>query len=332
MATKSLDLFTQVKEGYSNALKQAGVPVRFTAADIKTARTYIADSAANAHGGYGFVPAGDYGDLLAVAAYRISTIGEKADKALHDVAVMLAVTEAHEVWKHVTALNGKPYKTFAAFARDALPNLGESAVRNYVAVARDVYLPIQDGEYKDIAFLKDVPVGTLSLVKSGVVDDEVRPAFAEELHKIRTRKLEDAVKRWNATNPDERGEMPTIDGVKLSAREMQAALKAGKEAVSAPTRKVDVSPKANPEQVKADLEGANDRPVNMEDANTALLKRVKALFEGDDAVITAMRNDVEFHITADADAKRAIIDTLSKCAVNGVASMEFCNCLLKLFK
>lgn len=331
--TKSLDLFAQVKEGYAQALKNAGVPVRFTAKDVETARKYVADNAANAHDGYGFVPAGDYGDLLAVATYRISSIADKADKALHDIAVMLAVTDAHEVWKHVTSLNGKPYKTFASFARDALPNLGESAVRNYVAVARDVYLPIQDGKYKEVEFLKDVPVGTLSLVKSGI-GDEIRPAFAEQLQKVRTRKLAEAVKRWNSTKPEERGQMPVIDDVKLSARDLQAALKAAKEAVSAPTKKVEPSPKADPEQIKADLEGAGDKPVNqapVEDANAALVKRVKALFEGDDAVIGAIVNDVEFHITADADAKRSIIDTLAKCSVNGPAAMEFCHAMLKLF-
>lgn len=336
MATNKLDMFAQIKESYTNALKTAGVPLRFTANEIKAAREQIADNPANSHDGYGFIAAGDYGDMLAVAAYRINSNAAKADKAVHDMAVSLAITDALEVWKHVTAPNGKPYKTFAAMARDLLPNLGESTVRNYVSVARDVYLPISRGELPGFEFLSNTPVGTLSLIKSGVVDDDVRSAFLENVTKRRVDKLANAVGKWKTSDPVTRGNEPVLEDVTLSVRELQAALKDARESTGAHVKEAEPAPKVNAEQLKADLSGANDVPVGIankeEDVNAALVKRVKALFEGDDAVITATKNDVEFHLYADADAKRQIIDTFSKASVNGVAAMEVCNCLLKLFK
>lgn len=336
MATKTLDLFAQIKEGYEKALNNAGVPVRFAPSDIRAAREHIADNPANTHDGYGFVPKSDYGDILAVAAYRVSNIADKADKAIHDMSVMLAVTDSYEVWKHVTSPNGKPYKTFANFARDALPNLSESAVRNYVAVARDVYIPIGKGSYKELSYLKDAPVATLAMVKSGITDDDVRPEFTKLLDNIRSRKLDRAITSWEAKDESIRGPAPVIDDIVLTAREMQSALKEAKSAVHG--SKSEPAPKVNAEQASSDLAGAGDKPVGVsataetEDVTAALVKRVKSLFEGDDAVITAMKNEVEFHITADADGKRRILDTLSKAAINGPAAMEFCNCLLKIFK
>lgn len=336
MATNSLDLFTQIKESYTNALKSAGVPIRFSKSDIETARKSIADNSANTHDGFGFVESSAYGDILAVMAYRVAGTNEKANKAIHDMAVTLAITDSLEVWKHVTSPMGKPYKTFAAFGRDILPQLGESTVRNYISVAREVYLPILNKELPGLEFLDEVPVGTLSLVKSGISNESVRPAFMEEVAKRRSEKLALAVGAWNKSNPETRGQEPLLDDMKLSARELQAALKAAKERTGETVKEVEPAPKVNSEQLKADLAGANDVPVNQadkeEDVSAALVKRVKALFEGDDAVITAMKNDVEFHIMADADAKRSIIDALAKAAVNGPAAMEFCNQLLKLFR